>query len=71
MTSLPTPSASTMRMVHLLLTLAWMLFLPFAVLLPTLRSSVPLLVAISVYANVAGHYSAYQAARAEENSPDK
>lgn len=50
---------------HGVLTAAWLIFLPIAVLSP-LANSVPLLVAISVYANVAGHWAAWQAARADE-----
>lgn len=58
-------SAAATRRMHLVLTLLWLVFAPVA-MLTSLRSSVPLLVGISVYANVAGHWSAWQAARAEE-----
>jgi hypothetical protein len=40
-------------------------------LTPSLANSVPLLVFISVYAIVASHVSAAQAARADEHSPDE
>lgn len=55
------------RRLHAVLTLAWLIFLPVAILTP-LRYSVPLLVGISVYANVAGHWAAYQAAKADERT---
>lgn len=47
------------------MTILWAIFLPIAVL-TQLRYSVPLLVAISVYANIAGHWAAWQAAKADE-----
>lgn len=59
--------AHTLRHLHAALTIAWLAFAPVA-MLTSLRSSVPLLVGISVYANVAGHWSAWQAARAEEEN---
>lgn len=49
---------------HFALTLLWLAFAPVA-MLTELRYSVPLLVGISVYANVAGHWAAYEAAKAE------
>jgi hypothetical protein len=52
--------------IHLFLTIAWLLF-AIPVLATDLRNSVPLLVFISIYANVAGHWSSWQAARVEEN----
>lgn len=54
-----------LRHLHAGLTVMWLAFAPVA-MLTSLRESVPLLVGISVYANVAGHWSAWQAARAEE-----
>jgi hypothetical protein len=51
---------------HAVLAAAWLAFAPLA-MLTSLRHSVPLLVGISVYANVAGHWSAAQAAHAEEH----
>jgi hypothetical protein len=42
----------------------WLAFC-IPVLLTPLKNSVPLLVFISIYANVAGHFSAWQAARTE------
>lgn len=37
-------------------------------MLTPIRYSVPFLVGVSVYANVAGHWAAWQAARSEEES---
>ena len=52
------------KKVHLALTLLWLLLaLPACV---WWRDSVPFLVFVSVYANVVGHWSSWQAARAEE-----
>lgn len=60
-------SARSLRHLHAALTVGWLSFAPFAIF-TSLRNSVPLLVGISVYANVAGHWSAWQAARAEEEN---
>lgn len=52
---------------HLGLTILWV-----ALMVPALlwwKESVPFLVFVSVYANIAGHYSAYEAARGERRSP--
>jgi hypothetical protein len=57
-------SSGTLRTVHLWLTWLWLAFC-IPVLLTPLKNSVPLLVFISIYANVAGHFSAWQAARTE------
>lgn len=57
----------TLRNLHAVLTVAWLVFMPIA-MLSSLRNSVPLLVGISVYANVAGHWSAWQASRAEDEA---
>lgn len=56
----------TARRLHFWLTILWFAVAFPIMLIRPLRESIPLLVFISVYANVAGHYSAYQAARAEE-----
>lgn len=47
---------------HGLLTLVWLLLIPPAILF--WRQSVPFLVMCSVYANLAGHWSAWEAAKA-------
>lgn len=55
-----------LRRVHAFLSILWLgLSLP-AVLL--WRDSVPFLVFVSVYANFVGHWSSWQAARAEDAS---
>lgn len=54
--------------IHLGLTLLWVVLI-----VPSLlwwQESVPWLVAVSVYANIAGHYAAFEAARADRRSPD-
>lgn len=53
------------RRVHGALTVLW-LFLAFPAVVYW-RNSVPFLVAVSVYANFVGHWSSYQAAKAEKN----
>ena len=53
-----------MRRIHLYLTFAWSL-----ALIPTLlwwRESILWVAFMSLYANIIGHWSAYQATRAEE-----
>jgi hypothetical protein len=57
-------TASALRHVHGWLTLLWLLLAIPAVM--WWRYSVPFLVFVSVYANVTGHWAAWQAARAEE-----
>lgn len=54
------------RRLHLVLTLVWA-----GALLPTLlwwRESILWVAFMSLYANVVGHWSAYQASRAEEKA---
>lgn len=66
-------SPKTAQRLHFWLTLGWLASAAPVVAVKGLRESIPLLVFISIYANVAGHFSAWQAARAErlvdENSP--
>lgn len=57
--------ARALARLHLTLTIAWLLVIPIAVLFGLLES-VAFISAISIYANVSGHFSAWQAARAEE-----
>jgi hypothetical protein len=45
-------------------TLAWLALLPVA-LATGLKNSLPFIVAVSIYANVVGHFSAWVAGRAE------
>jgi hypothetical protein len=58
----------TLRHLHATLAIGWLLFAIPCLLIPAWRTSVPLLVFISVYANVAGHFSAWQASRAEDEA---
>jgi hypothetical protein len=58
-------SPRTAQRLHFWLTLAWLVSAVPVVAIKGLRESIPLLVFISIYANVAGHFSAWQAARAE------
>jgi hypothetical protein len=64
-------TATTQKRVHVVLAAAWFAAAFPIMLTPALANSVPLLVFISMYANVAGHISAAQAARAEQNTPDE
>jgi hypothetical protein len=54
--------------VHLVLTWVWVALVPPTLLL--WRNSIPWLVFMSIYAIIVGHWSGYQASRAEVNSPD-
>jgi hypothetical protein len=56
---------------HVALAAVWLAAAFPIMLTPSLANSVPLLVFISVYAIVASHVSAAQAARADEHSPDE
>jgi hypothetical protein len=60
-------TAKALRHLHGWLTVAWLAFAAPVLLLPGWKESIALLVFISIYANVAGHFSAWQAARTEEN----
>jgi hypothetical protein len=53
------------RKVHGFLSIAWFLLAIPAVV--WWKNSVPFLVYVSVYANFVGHWSSYQAAKAEES----
>lgn len=61
----------TLRTLHAVLTVGWLLFAIPVLLIPGWTSSVPLLVFISIYANVAGHFSAWQATKAEDAARDR
>lgn len=55
-----------MKRLHLVLTLAWVV-----ALVPTLlwwRESILWVAFMSLYANIVGHWSAYQAVRAEQSN---
>jgi len=53
-----------MRLVHGVLTLAWAVMMPIA-LLSGLKNSLPFIVLISLWANFASHWAAWQASRVE------
>jgi hypothetical protein len=63
-------TATTEKRIHMGLAAAWFLA-AFPIMLSSLRNSIALVIFISVYANCASHISAAQAARAEQNSPDR
>jgi hypothetical protein len=54
-----------MARLHLFLTIGWLVFVVPVLLIPGWKTSVALLVFISIYANVAGHWASYQASRVE------
>lgn len=56
-------SATFLRGVHGWLTLLWIVLVIPGVLL--WKSSIPFLVGVSIYANIMGHWSSWQAARVE------
>jgi hypothetical protein len=64
-------TATTQKRAHMALAAVWLAAAFPIMLTPSLANSVPLLVFISVYAIVASHVSAAQAARADEHSPDE
>ena len=47
------------------MTVGWLVFAAPVLLIPGWKESIALLVFISIYANVAGHFSSWQAARVE------
>lgn len=57
-----------LRHLHAFLTIAWLVFAAPVLLIPGWKESIALLVFISIYANVAGHFSAWQASRVETES---
>ena len=67
----PNNPAKSLKHLHAFLTVAWLLFAAPVLLMPGWKDSVALLVFISIYANVAGHASAWQASRGEEKVDDK
>lgn len=60
-------SAKALRHVHGWLTIAWLAVIPLSLWTGWLYS-LAFISAISIYANVGGHFSAWQAARAEEEA---
>lgn len=53
-----------LRELHRALAILWAAMIPVAIFTP-IRNSVPFLVAVSVYALAVGHFSSFQAVRAE------
>jgi hypothetical protein len=53
------------RRFHAIATILWLVMIPVSVFTP-LKDSVPFLVAISLWALVGAHWSAWQATRTEE-----
>jgi hypothetical protein len=51
-------------------TVAWLLFAAPVLLIPGWKESVALLVFISIYANVVGHFSSWQSSRVEKKQDD-
>lgn len=64
MSGKPSRSAVLLRTFNGWATIAWAVLLPVA-LLTGLKTSLPFIVAVSIYANVVGHASAWIAGRAE------
>jgi hypothetical protein len=60
----PTIPVTWLRRLHLVLILLWLAMIAPAIL--WWSNSVPFLVAVSLYANLAAHFSAWQGTRAEE-----
>jgi hypothetical protein len=57
---------TALRHLHAALTVGWLLFAVPVLVMPGWKESVALLVFISIYANVAGHFAAWQSTRTEE-----
>lgn len=57
--------ATGLRRLHLILTISWLVIIPVAIVTGWIYSIV-FVSAISIYANVGNHWSAWQAARVEE-----
>lgn len=57
-------SSETLKHVHAILTVLWLVMIPVSLITGWIESLI-FISAISIYANVAGHFSAWQAARTE------
>jgi hypothetical protein len=62
-------SARSAFRLHVILTILWMLAIPIAIF-TGLIYSLAFISAISLYANLAGHWAGAQAAKADIRSPD-
>jgi hypothetical protein len=67
----PDHSSVALKHLHAVLTVAWVLVIAPVLLIPGAKESVALLVFISIYANIAGHASAWQASRTEEKQDEQ
>lgn len=61
--------SAKLRRFHAVLTVIWIVMIPVSVL-TALKDSVPFVVFLSLWALVSGHWSAWQAARAEQQADD-
>ena len=64
---IPDPSPKLLVKLHFMTMVFWALNLPLLLLQPV-RESVPYIAFCSVYANFVGHFSGWDAARAEEKA---
>jgi len=62
-------SAEAAFKLHVAMTIVWLLAIPVAIIFGLLYS-IAFISAISIYANVAGHWAGAQAAKADMRSPD-
>lgn len=60
------PSVRFWKRFHGVLTVFWLIMMPISIL-TGLKNSLPYLVMLSVYALMVGHFSSWQATRAEDN----
>lgn len=60
-------SATVLKHIHAWLTVAWGVMIPLSLITGWIESLV-FVAAISIYANLGAHFSAWQAARAEEEA---
>lgn len=62
---MPHFSATALRRFHAVLTVLWLVMVPVSILTGWIESVV-FIAAISIYANFAAHFAAWQGSRAEE-----
>jgi hypothetical protein len=63
-------AATHLRHAHITLTIAWFLMVPIAIATGWITSII-FVSACSIYANAVGHFSAWQATRAEQEQQDE
>lgn len=61
--------ANGLRHIHSVLTIVWLIMVPVALITGWVTSLI-FISACSIYANMVGHFSAWQASRAEEEAND-